>query len=44
MELKGYVIKDNEEKEIIINYTTYDIINFVLYLCTVLYLFYLFII
>jgi hypothetical protein len=41
MELKGYLIKDNEEKEIIINYSIYDIIIYVLYLFFIAYLFFI---
>jgi hypothetical protein len=42
MQLKGLYIKDNDETEIIISYNFYDIIKFLIYIYSVLYLFYLF--
>jgi hypothetical protein len=42
MQLKGTYIKDNEETEIIIPYSFYDIIKFLIYIICGLYLFYLF--
>jgi len=43
MQLKGTYIKDNEEKEIIVSYSFYDILYFLIYLGLVSYLFYIFV-
>jgi len=42
MQIKGLYIKDNEEKKIIVSFSVYDILKFLIYLFLVLYLSYLF--